>query len=502
MSLLGVDIGTSGVRAAAYDRGGRELASRARSYALHREGAAVELDAAEVVAAVEQVVAIVAGDTRADPVEALSFSVLGEAYVALNGSSSVSRAPVSMDPRGGTLADVVREDVGDEAFTAITGQPLHPMFAGFKMSAGLLGEARDARYRCFGDLLAERWTGIAAIDMSMAARTGVYDVGARAWSERLLDALHRAGGRRIDETALPRVVGSFDPIGRMGDDVADRLGLPHGVVVVAGMHDQAAAYLGAGGRIGRASSYSFGSSDCLTLGTRLRPQWSRPTGFASYPIADDHWITLAGTAAGGWALVWLAELMGANESELGPLLDDLADEPPALLVLPYLVGSGTLDNDPAALGTVHGLRLGTTRPQLVRAFLEASGFELGKIVDALDVAGIAPGEIRAVGSGAHNPRALAARAEAAGVPLVPTPGHASARGAALAAGIGIGIFSGPDALPEPQTRAAATPTSAHRDWYDAQRSLYSGLYDATRSLDRALRAGPHAVRAATSRSET
>ena len=144
-------------------------------------------------------------------------------------------------------------------------------------------------------------------------------------------------------------------------------------------------------------------------------------------------------------------------------------------MLPYLAGSGTLDNDPTGRGAVIGLTLDLTRPQLTRAFLEAAGYELGNIVSALTAADMPVGQVRAVGAGASNPITLRIRADAAGVPLTQALGNASARGAALLAGVGIGLFD-VEALPPTSLGATVQPDPQSVDWYTQQRQTYRDLY--------------------------
>jgi xylulokinase len=198
---------------------------------------------------------------------------------------------------------------------------------------------------------------------------------------------------------------------------------------VAGAHDQAASFIGAGGRAGSVSTFALGSSDCLTVETPQRPTGIAGTGFATYPWRPARWLTLAGTAAGGWTLDWYVALTGVGDADA--LLSESSTEPPPVIVLPYLAGSGTLDNDPSGRGAVIGLTLDLSRAQLTRAFLEAAGYELASIVAAFTATGVPVGQIRAVGTGASDRVTLGIRASAAGLPLRPAIGNASARGAAL-----------------------------------------------------------------------
>lgn len=482
MSVLGIDLGTSGVRAVAFANDGRVLDAASERLELHRGAPGrVELDPAEVLSVVESVVAQVAAEAtaRQDEPAALSFAVLGEAVLPLGaGGEPLARIAVSMDTRGAEAARRLGERLGAERFTAITGQPVHGMFSGFKIAAGGSGWEEAASFRCVGDYLTEQWTGRAAIDFSQAARTGLFDIEQARWSDEIIDSLAE-DAPWLRRTALPIPIPGGEVAGRLTSSAAARLGLREGLPVVAGAHDQAAAFLGAGGAVGESSVIAFGSSDCVTVGTSDRPPGLSDTGFATYRVDDCLWVTLAGTAAGGWALEWFAALVGGTVSEV---FGRLAPEPPSLLVLPYLAGSGTLDNDPGARGVFHGLTLETTIPELARAVVEGAGFEFAKIIDAFAARDVAVGMLRVSGGGAQNEAALKARAEATGSPLTPVTKDASARGAAMLAARGAGLdaaglraapeATGPTQRPDPQTRR----------WYDEQRRQYRALYQATRSI--------------------
>ncbi|WP_214106038.1 FGGY-family carbohydrate kinase [Acrocarpospora catenulata] len=485
MSLFGVDLGTSGVRVVALSAAGTEIAGAARATALSRPGPGlVETDAEEVLAAAAGLLAEVATHPAvgADPPEAISFSVQGEAVlpVGRNGHA-LAPAPVSMDRRGTEVADRVAAELGADRIQHITGQPAHPMFSLYKIASGGPGWTGSAvhGYRCLGDYVAGRLGARAAMDTSMAARTGAYDVEAGVWSAEL------TGAAGVDPDLLPEVVPAGTVVGTLTAEAAQLTGLPAGLPLIVGSHDQAAAFLGGGGRRGAISVVSFGSSDCLTVGTAGRPRELTGTGLASYPMGDGSWLTLAGTAAGGWALDWFATLVGvADPAERDALFEAASAEPPQVLVLPYFAGSGTLDNDPLARGAVVGLTLGTSRADLARAFLESFGFEIRKIVDALAERDVAVGVVHAVGGGARSLRSLAIRADASGLPLTSVPGHAAARGAALLAGVGIGRYPSIADLPAPECRPAIPPDPVTATWYTAQSRRFRDLYPTLLPHDR------------------
>lgn len=491
MSVIGLDLGTSGVRAVAFAADGDVRGAASAALTLLRDGTGrVELEAAEIITAAEDVVRRAARQAAeaGDPVQAIGFSVLGEAVVPIDGAGTpVARVAVSMDTRGTEAAVVIGETLGDGRFTAITGQPLHGMFSLFKIMAGGPAWAEAAGYRCIGDLLAERWSGVAAIDLGQAARTGMLDVDSGEWSAEILRAA-AVSAPWVRAERLPVPVASGSVIGVVREEAAGALGIAPGTPLVAGTHDQAAAFLGAGGEPGVRSVIALGSSDCLTVGSRVRPEGLGGTGFASYRVDDELWVTLAGTAAGGWALEWLAGLLNRDVADA---FGTLSDAPPALLVLPYLAGSGTLDNDPSARGTIHGLTLDTTVPELARAVVEAAGFEFHKIIAALRAHGVEVSDLHVTGAGAENADALAARAAAAGASLTPVGRDASARGAAMLALRGIGGDPTPLRLePSGPTPAGAGADDAFAGWYAGQRAAYAALYEATRALNPHLNSRP------------
>lgn len=487
MSFLGIDIGTSGSRVAAYDGRGIELAARSRKVTLHRpEHGRVELDADEVFDGIVALIREVTGTdaVRADPVHALSFAVLGEAIVPIDDDGHpLGRAPVSMDMRGEQVAEQLSATFGAARAQRITGQPLHPMFSIYKV-LDLIARAGGALrgVPTMDEFVARRLGADRVVDFTMAARTGAFDVDRARWSEEIFTALG------VSPALFSPAAPAGTVAGKVSAAAADLTGLSAGTPIVVGAHDQAAAFLGGGGRVDRCSVFSFGSSDCLTVGTTTRPGGLAGSGFATYLVGDGLWITLAGTAAGGWALEWFADFVAANEPDPWGSLFDVADvAPPPLVVLPYFAGSGTLDNDPDALGAVVGLTLETTTAQLARAFLEASGFELAKIRQALGERGIPPTEVHAVGAGSAHPAALRARANAAGIRLRAVTQQASSRGAAMLAAVGVGALPGLADLPVPPTLHEVSPDPVHHAWYERQRETFSRLYPALVPINETLK---------------
>jgi xylulokinase len=187
VSTVGVDLGTSGVRAVAYDNQGEQIVAAAEKTSLKRPRAGwVVVDAEAVLRSAESLVAAVAAEaaSRGDQVRAIALSSQGEAVVPVDRHGrALSLAPVSMDARGEPASRAMSERFGAERVHQITGQPLNPMFSVYKIAAGDYPwrPPTASAYRALSDFVTTRWGAAPAIDWTLAARTGLFDVDAAAF---------------------------------------------------------------------------------------------------------------------------------------------------------------------------------------------------------------------------------------------------------------------------------------------------------------------------------
>jgi xylulokinase len=480
-TVLGIDVGTSGCRVAAYDAALAEVAAATARYQVVRPGPDLaEIDAEEVWTAVAGCVRTVTGQLDHSPA-ALAFAVQGETVLPVGADGrALAMAPISTDLRATAETDAIRAAIGDRELRQLTGQPPHPMFSVGKIAWTRRQPeiwARAARFHCLGDFLAGRLGAEPAIDYTMAARTMAFDCRARRWSDPVLAA---AG---IPARLMPAAVPTGTSLGRADAGLARSLGFSAPPLVVAGAHDQACALWGAGATEPGQAALSLGTSECLTVTIGGWPAGLAETSFPAYPPGDeDRWIALAGIPSGGATLDWLADTC-AEPGGAAALLGGIPDAPAEVLALPHLAGSGTAENDPLSRGAFIGLSHRTTRGELLRAVLEASGFEAARSIAALRAAGVAVGDLRVSGGGAADLPPVQVRSSAAGLPLGRVPGQATARGAAMVAGVAAGLY--------PSLAAIATgigpvtwvrPDPATECWYQRQRERYALLYPALRPI--------------------
>jgi xylulokinase len=495
VSLLGIDIGTTGCKAIVFDEGGGILASAYREYPLLTpQSGWLELDTARVWRDVEDAIreAAAKAGTR-DPLRALSISCQGEGVTPIAADGSLlDRCIVAFDARTVRQAEVMREKIGEDRFYQITGEPIHPM--GTLMKVAWWRENRPAVYErawkflCWEDFALWKLGAEPTMDFSLAARTMAYDVRQRAWSRPLLDAA------QVDAALFAGVAPSGTAVGTLSAVAAERLGLPRGIFLVTGGHDQPCGALGAAiVRSGRAN-YAIGTVECITLALGEFQPGLGAQGFPCYPhVAPGLWVTLAFNLTGGALLRWFRDQFGRPEVESAMavgkdaydlLLADLPDEPTDLFVLPHFVGTGTPWLDTEATGAIVGLTLATTRAHVIKAILEGVTYEMALNLRLLREGGAEIAELRAIGGGAKSATWLQLKADVMGQPImVLDVSEAPARGAAILAGVGAGVFSSAAETAEAQVRTGRTfqPNPARTAQYAPRLDRYTRLYPALRA---------------------
>ena len=496
-TYMGLDIGTSGCKAAVFDSEGRLQALARRTYTLHftADGGA-ELDSAAVMEACRAAVAE-AVSSRAGNIRALAVSSQGEAFTPLDKEGRpLCPAMVSSDTRA--TGQVARELPGmdQSQLYEITGHTPHPMFTLYKML--WLRENRPAiwqraaRFLCFEDLLHQRLGLDPAISWPLAGRTMMFDVWKHAWSSPILGL----AGLTPDQLARPLQSGSR--VGALDDKTASGWGLPPGVIVAAGGHDQPCSALGAGATESGSAMYATGTVDCIT------PAFARPVFSASLMRANlctyDHaapglYATIAVNLTGGNALQWFHDEFGHPERAAARaggrdayelLLETAAASSSSLLALPYLAPAGTPYFDTVTPGAVLGLRLTTKRGDILRALLEGLALEMRLNLEILAEAGVPVENLRAVGGGARSDWWNQLKADAVNRPvIVPDVTEAGCLGAAMLA---CAAHTGADAAALAKSwvrpRKEFAPRKDAAAFYTARYAAYRNLYPALRDFNR------------------
>jgi xylulokinase len=479
MSLLGLDIGTTGVRAAVWDEGGRLLADASASCGHDAPNPGwAEADAGAWWRACASLLEKVgAGTPLAD---VTGVCVTGQAPTAVlvdDSLAPLAPAILWLDTRAGAEAD----ELGTHAYY------LGPKLLWLSRHRG------DALTRARWVLqshafLAARLTGVVATDPSTAALClPLFDLAARAW---LVEACARVGVR-ADQ--LPPVRFADEVLGHVTDEAARATGLRAGTPVAVGGGDFAAATLGAG-VLGEGEA-------CLMLGTAgnlLVPRstpGTDPRLINAHHVGPRSWLSLGGTLSGG-AQEWLRQAMSrgtAIDDDTAvrgalpgfDLLDREASAVAAgsdgLLFLPYLQGERTPIWDAKARGAYVGLGLQHGRGHLWRALLEGIALSFVDCQAVLEEGGVTLREVVAANGGGKSALFRQILCDALGVPLAYTPSAGgTVAGAAILAGLATGALASPAEARSwrgevVRHEPASDATRRYRELLAVRRDVYAGL---------------------------
>jgi xylulokinase len=346
----------------------------------------------------------------------------------------------------------------------------------------LRGEEPEAYHAAWWALQPKDWlrlrlTGEAFSEPSDASATLLYDFQADGWSEQIVEAL----GLRAD--LFPPLVASGSSTGTLSREAAGFFGLPAGLPVAAGAGDTAAALLGSGLLEPGPVQLTVGTGAQI-LSPRESPDTDPHLRTHLYRAAHDHpsgrYYSMAAVQNAGLALEWALKVLGTSWEEAYREAFSVPAGAGGLTFLPYLSGERTPHLDPHARGAWAGLGLAHRRAHLLRAAFEGVAFALREGLEALEGSGVRAPELRLAGGGVLRAPWRQLLADVLGRPLGLLPASvapaASARGAALLAGLAQGIYGSVEEtiLMAPQVRETTLPQDEDR--YEAAYARYRKLY--------------------------
>jgi len=453
VSLLGIDVGTTGCKAAAFTPDGKLLTEAYREYDVQRPQAGwAELDAKDVWSKVRACIRSVSSKTTGDPIAALAVSSLGEAVVPVDADRNIlGPSLLNFDVRGEAYVSEIAEALPDEQLYRITGNALGNHFSLTKMIWLQRHQPElwsRARYLLPWESLVGYLLGAEpAVDYSLAGRTLLFDLTSRDWSQHLLSVA------QIDRTMLPRTAPAGTRIGTVSLVVADELGLGPDVAIITGAHDQCANAVGAGVLDEGNAMYGMGTYICIVPVFRQRqdPSVMLPRGLnTEHHAAPGLYVSFIYNH-GGSLFKWYRDTFAASERDrakaegrdiYAELIAEMPDSPSTVIALPHLAPTGPPEFIPDATGAIAGLRLETTRGDILKGILEGATYYLRECVDSLPTAGIQIERFRAVGGGSKSDAWIQLSADIMGVPFErPRTAEAGTLGAAILAGVGSGAYA-------------------------------------------------------------
>ncbi len=453
MSLLGIDVGTTGCKAFVFHENGQVASSAYREYDVQTpQPGWAELDSEGIWRGVKDTIREAVSLVSGDEIRALAISSLGEAMVPVSSDRKVlGPSLLNFDVRGEQYLERLGAGFAPEQLYGITGNALGnhyalPKLMWLKEHQPKLYDNAD-KFLLWGAFIAYMLGAEAVVDFSLANRTLLFDIVSEAWSDEIL------GLAGIDSHKLPDTKPSGVEIGTVSNKIAQELGLPSGVRVVTGAHDQCANAVGCGVVKAGTAMYGMGTYICAVpvfdgrRDTRMMLSHGLNTEHHAVPGKLVSFVY----NEGGVLFKWYRDTFAAEDRRLAEkaggnvyakLISEMPPGPSGVFVLPYFTATGPPEFVSDACGLVAGLKLETKRGEILKGMLEGATYYLRECLERLPAIGIDIGSFRAVGGGSNSDEWVQLSADILNRPFVrPRITEAGSLGAALMAGKGCGLFA-------------------------------------------------------------
>jgi len=509
MSLMGIDIGTTGCKSAVFSEDGRCISTVYREYSIMRpQSGYAQLDSRAVLNAVYEAISTAASETANDPIKALSISSLGEAFVPVSSDRQIlENSILSSDVRGEEFLNFIKNQISPYDFYKINPNIIGsnyslPKLLWIKRYEPYLYD-RSYKFLLWADMVAFMLGAEPRTSFSLANRTLLYDINKKDWSDELLSL------SGIERNKLPNIVASGTIIGHVSKAVAANLNLPNNTAIVMGGHDQCCNSLGAGVYKPGKAVCGMGTFECITpvYGVMPDPAYMLDNGLnVEDHIISGRYVSFIYNQSG--ALVkWFRDTFAiADRKLLKPHVDiyevltaEMPNAPTNLVTLPYFEPTGTPNFITNASGVIAGLKIDTQRGEILKSIMECTSFYFLESVDVLRNIGIDSREFIVTGGGAKSDKWLQIKADIFGVPFIrPVITECSLAGAAIIAGISSGIFADVHEAVSQIVKVDCTfePNSKYHEIYKEKYAMYRqispGLKEASVALHGAKEVGEKA----------
>jgi xylulokinase len=484
LAYLGLDIGTSSVKAVLIDDEQRVLASETAPLEVQRPHAGwSEQDPESWWTATEKAMAALASKNRAAVSAIKGIGLSGH----MHGATLLDAADKPLRPcilwNDVRSAEEAAGLDGNRIFRRLTGNIVFPGFTAPKLVWVAKHEpeifAKVATVLLPKDYVRLKLTGDRASEMSDSAGTSWLDVGRRDWSDELLAAT------KLSRRQMPKLYEGSEPTGRLRPELARAWGISGEPVVAGGGGDNAASACGVGVVRPGTAFVSLGTSGVLFVSNAKFSPDPETAVHAFCHAVPNTWHQMGVILSAAGALEWLAGVFGVHAGELTRPLEDDRKGPGTTMFLPYLGGERTPHNDAAIRGSFIGLSYDTGRTELTRAVLEGVAFAFADNLAALRKAGASVSRALAVGGGSRSAKWLRVIANTLNIAIdAPEEGDF---GAGLgAARLGLIAATGADpfavcAPPKIERTIEPDPSlvPAYAEAYATYRKLYPAIKEAT-----------------------
>ncbi|MGI6116242.1 xylulokinase [Luoshenia tenuis] len=488
--LLGIDIGTSGCKVAAFDLDGGVVATSSQSYETRYPGPQyVEQDAMDWWRAACRCLEDMRGQgLDVERIAAIGIDGTSWACLPVDAQGTPLRpAMIWMDRRAEPQAKWMRETIGEDKLIALSGNPVDAAYITPKMLWLKANEPEiyaHTRYflQC-NAFIAMQLTGMPSQDLSQGYGFHFFDIAKLKYDEAMLAAL------QLDAEKLAPIVPCHQIVGGVTEQAARETGLCAGTPVVAGGLDAACCSLGAGVIRPWQTQEQGGQAGGMSILTD-RPL-IHPQLILGCHVLPGGWLLQGGSVGGGGTMRWFSQQLAAAEQgeakaqgkSVFEVLSDEAGAIPAgsegLIFLPYMAGERSPIWDSDARGVFFGLSYDKGRAHMVRAMMEGVAYSLHHNIQTAAQVGAQVETMVSVGGSANSRVWTQIKSDVTGKRIeVPYSDHATPLGAAILAGVGCGAYAGFDEAVQRCVRIQRVhePDGQTHDRYGQYFEIYQGLY--------------------------
>lgn len=484
MYYIGIDLGTSSVKIILADEAGHILKSVSREYPLSfpKPGWSEQNPYDWYEQVVEGLSQLLDGMDKSKAA-GISFGGQMHGLVMLDENDEVIRPAILWnDGRSVKECELLNDEFGKDKLSEYTA---NIAFAGF--TAPKLLWVRENEPENFGrikkimlpkDYIAYRLSGVFATDVSDASGTLYFDVKNRCWSKEMCEVCG------ISEAVLPKVFESYEVIGNILPELADKLGIPASCKIIAGAGDNAAAAIGTGTVDAGSMNISLGTSgtifiadDCFNV--------DKFNALHSFAHANGKYHLMGCMLSAASCNKWWNETVLGTKDYAGEekAIEKLGDN--HVYFLPYLMGERSPINDPFARGTFTGITMDTSRADMGLAVLEGVTFALRDSLEVAKELGIKPVRTKLCGGGAKSKlwQRLVANILNLEVEVLEAE-EGPALGAAMLAMVGCGEYKDVSEAAEKivKVKNKILPESELVQKYEKQYNRFREIYPACREL--------------------
>ncbi len=495
--LLGIDIGTSACKVALFDQGGNVISSASEEYEVsYPKPGWAEQNPEDWWTGICRGIKGVLEQSKIPAGQIAGIGIDGQSWAAVavdREGNVLADTPIWMDTRANDICKELNDRVGEKRIFEISGNSLQPSYTTAKIIwyQRNLPQMYERTYKILqsNSYIACKLTGKMTQDVSQGYGLHCFDMHTGTWNWEMCEALG------IPEGLLPEIYSCHEVIGTVTDHAAAQSGLAAGTPVVAGGLDAACGTLGAGvihsGETQEQGGQAGGMSICMD---QYKADMRLILG---YHVIPGLWLLQGGTTGGGGVMRWLERELADYEREEGrrcgrsslDLFNDLAQETApgsdGLIFLPYMAGERSPIWNPKAKGVYYGLDFSKTKGHLIRAAMEGVAMSLKHNLEVAEHAGAKVSVLRAMGGSANSLLWTQIKSDVTGKPIaVPSSDTATTLGAAILAGVGVGIYgSFEDAVKiTVKNKRYHVPNQDNREVYDRNYRNYLEIYDSLQKI--------------------